>query len=164
MWGVDFLEPFVITFCEIRLEPFTKWHHDVNMTSVRPCRPVSETEFSSANLHVLVRIQFIIVVMRWTGLKPWEFEFRFPGSLASTFLEGGGHIEETVCTLSEIAGKGGVVVNLTVSVMVPSHLALLLAAVAFDDASSRSGARVKLNPLQVLAPTVVPHPQETVPT
>ena len=38
----------------------------------------------------LVRIPFIIVVIRWTGLAPWEFEFPFPGSLTSTFLGGGG--------------------------------------------------------------------------
>jgi len=25
-------------------------------------------------------------MVRWTGLAPWEFEFPFPGSLASTFL------------------------------------------------------------------------------
>jgi len=34
--------------------------------------------------HLLVRIHYIIVMIRWTGLAPWEFEFRFPGSLAST--------------------------------------------------------------------------------
>ena len=26
----------------------------------------------------LVRIHFIIVMIRWTGLAPWEFEFPFP--------------------------------------------------------------------------------------
>ena len=26
----------------------------------------------------LVRIHCIIVMMRWTGLAPWEFEFPFP--------------------------------------------------------------------------------------
>ena len=36
--------------------------------------------------YLLVRIHFIIVMIRWTGLAPWEFEFPFPGSLASTFL------------------------------------------------------------------------------
>ena len=41
-------------------------------------------EFFIDNL--LVRIHFIIVVNRWTGLAPWEFEFPFPGSLTSTFL------------------------------------------------------------------------------
>ena len=43
-----------------------------------------EREFFIDNL--LVRIHFIIVMIRWTGLAPWEFEFIFPGSLASTFL------------------------------------------------------------------------------
>ena len=43
-----------------------------------------EREFFIDNL--LVRIIFIIVMIRWTGLAPWEFEPPFPGSLASTFL------------------------------------------------------------------------------
>jgi len=34
----------------------------------------------------LVRVRFIIVMIRWTGLAPSEFEFPFPGSLTSTFL------------------------------------------------------------------------------
>jgi len=45
-----------------------------------------EREFFIGNL--LVRIHFIIVMIRWTGLAPWEFEFPFPGSLTSTFLAG----------------------------------------------------------------------------
>jgi len=28
----------------------------------------------------LVRIHFIIVMIRWTGLAPWEFESSFPGA------------------------------------------------------------------------------------
>jgi len=32
-----------------------------------------EREFFIDN--ILVRIHFIIVVIRWTGLAPWEFEF-----------------------------------------------------------------------------------------
>jgi hypothetical protein len=36
--------------------------------------------------NLLVRIHFIIGMMRWTGLAPWEFEFPFPGSFTSTFL------------------------------------------------------------------------------
>ena len=36
--------------------------------------------------NLLVRIHFIIVMIRWTGLAPWKFEFTFPGSLTSTFL------------------------------------------------------------------------------
>ena len=43
-----------------------------------------EREFFIDNL--LVRIHFIIVMIRWTGLAPWEFEFPVPGSLISTFL------------------------------------------------------------------------------
>ena len=42
-----------------------------------------EREFFIDNL--LVRIHFIIVMIWWTGLAPWEFEFPFPGSLTSTF-------------------------------------------------------------------------------
>ena len=30
------------------------------------------------------------MMIRWTGLAPWEFEFPFPGSLTSTFLVGQG--------------------------------------------------------------------------
>ena len=43
-----------------------------------------EREFFVGNL--LVRINFIIVMIRWTGLAPWEFEFSFSGSLEYTFL------------------------------------------------------------------------------
>jgi len=43
-----------------------------------------EREFFIDNL--LVRIHCIIVMIRWTGLAPWEFEFTVPGSLTSTFL------------------------------------------------------------------------------
>ena len=43
-----------------------------------------ERDFFIDNL--LVRIHFIIVMIRWTGLAPWVFEFPFPGSLTSTFL------------------------------------------------------------------------------
>ena len=47
-------------------------------------REGTEREFFIDNL--LVRIHFIIVMIRWTGLAPWDFEFPFPGSLTSTFL------------------------------------------------------------------------------
>ena len=40
-------------------------------------------EFFVDNL--MVRIHYIIVMMRWTGLAPWEFEFPFLGSLTSDF-------------------------------------------------------------------------------
>ena len=36
--------------------------------------------------NLLVRIHFIIVMIRWTGLAPWEVEFLFPDSLTSTFI------------------------------------------------------------------------------
>ena len=45
----------------------------------------AKREFFMSNL--MVRIHFSIVMIRWTGLAPWEFEFHFPGSLRSTFLE-----------------------------------------------------------------------------
>jgi len=45
---------------------------------------MSEREFFIDNL--LVRIHFIIVMIRWTGLAPWDFGLSFPGSLISTFL------------------------------------------------------------------------------
>ena len=47
--------------------------------------PACQREFFVDNL--LVRIHFIIVMFRWTGLAPWEFEFPFPGSLTSTILD-----------------------------------------------------------------------------
>jgi len=43
-----------------------------------------EREFFIDNL--LVRLHLIMVMIRWTGLAPLEFEFPFPGSLTSTFL------------------------------------------------------------------------------
>ena len=53
--------------------------------SVRKSLPCGEREFFIDNL--LVRIHFIIMMIRWTGLAPRAFEFPFPGSLISTFLE-----------------------------------------------------------------------------
>ena len=51
-------------------------------------RPCSRSERESFIDNLLVRIHFIIVMVRWTGIAPWEFEFPFPGSLTSTFLVG----------------------------------------------------------------------------
>jgi len=53
----------------------------------------AEREFFIDNL--LIRIHFIIVMIRWTGLAPWEFQFPFPGSLASTFLGESMHLLHT---------------------------------------------------------------------
>ena len=57
---------------------------DVTDGGVSHGRFCQEKEFVIDNL--LVRIHVIIVMIRWTGLAPWEFEFPFPGSLTSTFL------------------------------------------------------------------------------
>ena len=43
-----------------------------------------EREFLIDNL--LPRIHFIIVIIKGTGLAPWEFEFPFRGSLTFTLL------------------------------------------------------------------------------
>ena len=48
------------------------------------CLQGGQREFFIDNL--LVRVHFIIVIIRWTGLAPWEFDFPFLGSLTSTFL------------------------------------------------------------------------------
>ena len=45
-----------------------------------------EREFFIDNL--LVQIHFIIEMIKWAGLAPWEFEFPFSGSLISTCLAG----------------------------------------------------------------------------
>ena len=58
--------------------------------------------------NLLVRIRFIIVMIRWTGLAPLKFEFPFPGSLTSTFLDhkaqplaaGGAQRTWSVCSAS----------------------------------------------------------------
>ena len=47
--------------------------------------PPFQRQFFIDNL--LVRIHFIVVMIRWTGLAPWECEFFFSGSQASTFLD-----------------------------------------------------------------------------
>ena len=53
----------------------------VRCVALRPCL---EREFFIDNL--LVRIHLTIEMIWWTSLAPWEFDFRFSGSLASTFL------------------------------------------------------------------------------
>ena len=68
-------EPLPIS---VKLFPATTRDH----THAVPTLP--EREFFIDNL--LVRNYFIIVMMRWTGLSPWEFEFPFPDSLTSAFL------------------------------------------------------------------------------
>ena len=46
--------------------------------------------------NLLIRIHFIIVMIWWTGLAPWEFEFPLQGSLASTFLSCVVHIDVVI--------------------------------------------------------------------
>ena len=58
-------------------------------------------EFFIDNL--LVRIHLIIVMIRWTGLASWEFEFPFAGSLTSTFLV---HLTFNLAELSSSASVG----------------------------------------------------------
>jgi len=63
--------------------------HEARETFVpRELRPhvCREREFFIHDL--LVRIHFIIVMIRWTGLAPCEFEFLFPGGLTFTYLAG----------------------------------------------------------------------------
>jgi hypothetical protein len=54
-------------------------------TQLRCTPPGSELD---VDLHVvlLVRIHYIIIMIKWTGLAPWEFELAFPSSLTSTSL------------------------------------------------------------------------------
>ena len=66
-------------------------------------------EFFIDNL--LVRIHFVNVMIRWTGLTPWEFEFPFPGSLTSTFLQvkeigAPRHKLVVQVTIGEVQGQG----------------------------------------------------------
>ena len=55
---------------------------------------IEELLYSPIIDNLLVRIHFIIVMIRWTGLAPWEFEIPFPGSLKSTFLVQADMLEE----------------------------------------------------------------------
>ena len=59
---------------------------DVDPKKPRGVAGEVERDFFIDNL--LVRIHFIILMIRWAGLAPWEFEFPVPGSLTSTFLAG----------------------------------------------------------------------------
>jgi hypothetical protein len=73
----------------IDTQPSTPWTLDGSRDAQReltgsPSASRSEREFFLDNL--LVRIDCIVVMIRWTGLAPWEFKSSFPGSLASTFL------------------------------------------------------------------------------
>ena len=49
-----------------------------------PVPRASQREFFMDDL--LVRIHFIVVMIRWTGLALWEFEHSFLGSLICAFV------------------------------------------------------------------------------
>ena len=58
-------------------------------SGVRLCWELEEPKGPKGFIdNLLVRIHHITVMIKWTGLAPWEFEFPFPGSLTSTFLSG----------------------------------------------------------------------------
>ena len=80
--------PLTFSF-RVRRPPKGEWKPAVNLCTVLASiqllyAPAEEREFFIDSR--LVRIHFVIVMIRWTGLAPWEFEFPFPGSPTSTFL------------------------------------------------------------------------------
>jgi hypothetical protein len=56
--------------------------------------------------NLLVRIHFTVVMMRWTGLAPWKFEFPFSGSLTSRLSDLVLHLGVPVSATSEIPFPG----------------------------------------------------------
>ena len=82
---MTFCDHLIHTFCEM------KTLNSKRKSRVAPgaasdaldAPPAGEREFFIDNL--LVRILFIIEMIWWTGLAPWELEFPFPGSLKSAF-------------------------------------------------------------------------------
>ena len=55
---------------------------DISNVHPHPQTPERQREFCIDNLPF--RIHFIIVMIKWTRLAPWEFEFLLPGSFTST--------------------------------------------------------------------------------
>jgi len=47
---------------------------------------ISQVVIPTQTFSLLEHHHFIIVMIGWTGLAPWELEFPFPGSLTSTVL------------------------------------------------------------------------------
>ena len=58
----------------------------VCLTAAR-ARPASAKQRELCIDELLVRTHFLNVVIRWTGLAPWEFEFLSPGCHTFTFLD-----------------------------------------------------------------------------
>ena len=67
-------EPQEVVSKEVSLEPLHQQHLALSLHHGGHCRE---------RVLYLVRIHFIIVMIRWTGLAPWEFEFPFPGGLCT---------------------------------------------------------------------------------
>jgi len=67
------------------------WFYTVSTSTLhrRPWRCKLTQAFPGREFFIdklLVRVHFIIMMIRWTGLAPREFESPLPGGLASTFL------------------------------------------------------------------------------
>ena len=78
------LEPLHISEGSSQLDPIEHLFLDGIIIFREMSTPPAARKFFIDNL--LVRIHFIIVMIRWTGLASGEFQFPFPGSLTSTFL------------------------------------------------------------------------------
>jgi len=91
---VRFLTREVPLYCQVlpRNGEVTGYRDCINLKGPNGGRVALLTVLSSAREffidNLLVRIHFIIVMMGWTGLAPWESESPFPGSLTSKLCEG----------------------------------------------------------------------------
>ena len=65
---------------------YSPWRRDEEEGGV-PNEAGDVVQLSVDNL--MVQIHMVIVMIRWTGLAPWEFDLPFPCSLRSIFLEWG---------------------------------------------------------------------------
>jgi len=75
-----------LTFCrdQTRFPAFRRTTFCTGVRSKYAQSSKTEKEFFIDNR--LVRNHLILMMIRWTGLAPWEFEFPFPDGLASSFL------------------------------------------------------------------------------
>ena len=67
---------------EIKLKPKKYYEDQVEDADLQLKSSAPERETSLLTTYWSI----IIVMISWTGLAPWEFEFLFPGSLTSAFL------------------------------------------------------------------------------
>ena len=87
---------------------------DTRLNSLKTISAFAEHGVCRVIDNLLVRIHFIVVMIGWTGLAPWEFECPFPGSLTSTFLAGDKQAVRAIAGM--LAGGGLFVCKATVSV------------------------------------------------